>query len=172
MCVGITTLIVYFAVCWDDVRGELNKQNGFVNDNLKRVVITPRPDYDDILTKQKLWYYNEPALNWTSCEKDQYWPETGMAEISSKGEKELLEATYQLHSMCLELVELVVNDNNLLKLFHINENLWPAIKTSWANNRQDFLGRFDFAWDGESPPKMLEYNADTPSLLLESGDAQ
>jgi len=32
------------------------------------------------------------------------------------------------------------------------------------------LGRFDFSWDGINPPKMLEYNADTPSLLLESGD--
>lgn len=30
------------------------------------------------------------------------------------------------------------------------------------------LGRFDFAWDGKNPPKLLEYNADTPSLLLES----
>ena len=74
--------------------------------------------------------------------------------------------------MCLELVEKVVADDNLLALFHINENLWPAVRKTWANNRQDLIGRFDFAWDGENPPKMLEYNADTPSLLLESGDVQ
>jgi glutathionylspermidine synthase len=34
------------------------------------------------------------------------------------------------------------------------------------------LGRFDFSWDGVNPPKMLEYNADTPSILLESGPVQ
>jgi glutathionylspermidine synthase len=30
--------------------------------------------------------------------------------------------------MCLEAVDKVVNDDILLKLFFINENLWPAIK--------------------------------------------
>jgi len=34
------------------------------------------------------------------------------------------------------------------------------------------LGRFDFSWDGKNPPKLLEYNADTPSLLLESAKLQ
>lgn len=34
------------------------------------------------------------------------------------------------------------------------------------------MGRFDFSWDGRNPPKMLEYNADTPSLLLESSWVQ
>ena len=30
------------------------------------------------------------------------------------------------------------------------------------------MGRFDFAWDGVNPPKLLEYNGDTPSVLLEA----
>ena len=34
------------------------------------------------------------------------------------------------------------------------------------------MGRFDLAWDGVNDPKMLEYNADTPSILLESGPIQ
>lgn len=170
-CLLIFTIIIVSSVyCGDNVRDELNKQSGFINENLSRVVVTPRSGYDDTLLNQKLWYYNEPALNWTKCERDQYWPETGMAKISGKGEKEILEASWVLHNMCLELVEKVVNDDNLLKLFHVNENLWPAIKKSWSNNRQDFIGRFDLSWDGINPPKMLEYNADTPSLLLESGE--
>ena len=70
--------------------------------------------------------------------------------------------------MCLEIVEEIINDDNLLKLFHINEVLWPAVRKSWNTNQGDFLGRFDFAWDGRGPPKMLEYNADTPSVLVES----
>lgn len=33
----------------------------------------------------------------------------------------------------------------------------------------DLQGRFDFSYDGKGGIKMLEYNADTPSLQLESG---
>jgi len=34
------------------------------------------------------------------------------------------------------------------------------------------MGRFDLAWDGLNPPKLLEYNADTPFLYIESSLAQ
>ena len=37
---------------------------------------------------------------------------------------------------------------------------------------QDFIGRFDFLWDGEGEPKLAEYNADTPTVLVESAAAQ
>lgn len=94
-----------------------------------------------------------------------------MIQISEKAERDLLAATFELHNMCLEVVEEIVNDDAMLKLFHINEALWPAIRKTWKRGDQDLMGRFDFAWDGKNPPKMLEYNADTPSLLLESTDA-
>ena len=55
-----------------------------------------------------------------------------MANISAEAEKELLEATFELHNMCLEVVEEIINDDNLLKLFHINEVLWPAMRSSWS----------------------------------------
>lgn len=84
----------------------------------------------------------------------------------------MLEATFQLHNMGLEAVDKVVNDDKLLTLFNINKNLWPVIKKSWSQKQEDFQGRFDFSWDGVNPPKMLEYNADTPSLLMESGYLQ
>lgn len=95
-----------------------------------------------------------------------------MAVISQDAEAELLEATFELHNMCLEIVEEIINDDNMLRLFHINEVLWTPIRKSWQNSHKDLMGRFDFAWDGKNPPKMLEYNADTPSLLLESTDVQ
>jgi glutathionylspermidine synthase len=43
---------------------------------------------------------------------------------------------------------------------------------SW--NRDDFslYGRFDLAFDGHGAPKLLEYNADTPTALLEASVAQ
>lgn len=80
-----------------------------------------------------------------------------------------MEATYELHSMALEAVDVIVNDDTLLDLFYINQDLWPAIRNGWKNGRTDFQGRFDLAWDGKGQIKLLEYNADTPSLQLESG---
>lgn len=87
-----------------------------------------------------------------------------MVKISPDAEKKLTEATYELHNMALEAVDLVVNDDTLLDLFYINQDLWPAIRNSWKKGHTDFQGRFDFAWDGKEAIKMLEYNADTPSL--------
>ena len=172
-CIGITILIFKLShACSDNVRNGLNFKSGYISDHLSRFVISPREDYEDTLIKQKLWFHNEPALNWTDCEMDPYWPETAMAEISQDAETQLLAATFELHNMCLEVVEDVINDDEMLKLLHLNEVLWPAIRKSWQNGHKDFLGRFDFAWDGVNPPKMLEYNADTPSLLQESTDVQ
>ena len=90
--------------------------------------------------------------------------------------------------MCLEAVDKVLKDPVLLRLFRIPSDLWPAMRFSWGlkpykssmgnyqyiddisgNKQRDFLGRFDWSWDGKKL-KLLEYNADTPSLLLESGD--
>ena len=42
------------------------------------------------------------------------------------------------------------------------------MKKSWTDKKTDLMGRFDLAWDGNGPPKLLEYNADTPSVLVES----
>lgn len=89
--------------------------------------------------------------------------------------------------MCLAAVHKVIQDPRLLRLFHIPSDLWPAMRKSYGmvfdqskpNNYRvdgkaqfDLMGRFDWSWDGKNPPKLLEYNADTPSLLLESSVIQ
>lgn len=115
-------------------------------------------------------YLDERSSQWSNCEFDNYWNEEGQVELSQKADKEMLEATFQLHNMILLGVEEVINDDNLLKLFGINKQLWPAIKHSWKSKQRDMQGRFDLVYDGVNPPKMLEYNGDTPSLIIESGD--
>ena len=74
--------------------------------------------------------------------------------------------------MMLVAVDKVVSDDHLMQLFSLNKNLWPAIRHSWKEKQLDFQGRFDFIYDGLNPPVMLEFNGDTPSLLLESGAIQ
>jgi len=58
--------------------------------------------------------------------------------LSQKAKQEILQASYEMHSMALEAVDLVVNDDALLDLFYINKDLWPAIRTSWNKGQIDF----------------------------------
>ena len=48
----------------------------------------------------------------------------------------------------------------------------PLVESSWLQNTPSLYGRFDLAYDGRQPPKLLEYNADTPTSLLEAAVAQ
>ena len=114
----------------------------------------------------------EVAIKWSECEYDLYWHEEAKIELSQQADKQITEATFQLHNMMLMGIDKVVNDDKLLKLFGMNRNLWPAIKYSWKQKQIDMQGRFDLVYDGVNAPKMLEYNADTPSLIIESGDLQ
>ncbi len=100
-----------------------------------------------------------------------YWDESAhyvfeMDEILS------LEADVELlHSMCLEAVDTVVTTERY-RDFGIAEWLWPAIAESWKRRDPHVYGRFDLRYDGSGPAKMLEYNADTPTSLLEASVIQ
>jgi glutathionylspermidine synthase len=48
----------------------------------------------------------------------------------------------------------------------------PLIREAWAAQPPSLYGRFDLAWSGTGPPKLLEYNADTPTSLVEAAVAQ
>jgi glutathionylspermidine synthase len=85
---------------------------------------------------------------------------------------EVEKAAYELHSMCLEAVDEVVECDDLLDRFGIPVELWPAVRKSWRERHDDLAGRFDLLWDGNSPPKLAEYNADTPTVLIESAVVQ
>ena len=46
------------------------------------------------------------------------------------------------------------------------------IERSWNDDEKSLYGRFDLSWDGNGEPRMLEYNADTPTALLEASVVQ
>lgn len=60
---------------------------GEISEDLSRIRINPRPYFRSQLQKEKLFYYDDPALMWSSCEYDTYWNEEAMAMISNKAEK-------------------------------------------------------------------------------------
>ncbi len=76
--------------------------------------------------------------------------------------------------MCLEAVEQAIK-RKLLPYFGFDAAAVVLIEESWRRRDDDQLslyGRFDFAYTSEAPPKMLEYNADTPTGLYEAAVMQ
>jgi glutathionylspermidine synthase len=102
---------------------------------------------------------------------DNYWKETAAYELTALQVGRIESATNELLHMLEEAGEYVVN-NRLLGRLGIPPAFHEAVTASWRNEEPTLYGRFDFAFDGEGWPKMLEYNADTPTSLLESAVSQ
>jgi len=111
------------------------------------------------------------GLIFHTAEKATYWDESVYYSLRMKQVDILESATNKLHEMCLEAVQHVIDKNRFAEI-HIPESAIPLIKYSWDNETPAIYGRFDLAYDGESPPKLLEYNADTPTSLLEAAVIQ
>ena len=110
------------------------------------------------------------GLAWHSA-KGAYWNEAAYYSFTMDEILKLEDATNKLHAMCLEAAQHIV-DRNLFDKLHIPARVVPLIKAAWAQEPPSLYGRFDFAYDGMGPPKMLEYNADTPTSLVEASLAQ
>lgn len=128
---------------------------------MERIVVDPRPDQAQKLEEIGLSFHG-----W-----DHYWNEGACYKFTAQQVDILEEATNKLHLMCLSAVKHVIDNNRFAEL-QIPEAYWEPIRQSWKRDDFTLYGRFDFAYDGVNPPKMLEYNADTPTSLLESAVAQ
>ena len=102
-----------------------------------------------------------------------YWDESVYYDFSYQQIEVLENATRDLYRLCLEAVDYVIK-NNLLHLFSIPERFGHFINASWNNDTPSIYGRFDLSWSGgdKTPPKMLEFNADTPTSLFEASVVQ
>lgn len=100
-----------------------------------------------------------------------YWDETACYAFDSDQVDRLEAATEELHRLCLAAVDVVIKEKRLSE-FAIPEAFHGMVADSWRRGDPSVFGRFDFSWDGEGEPRMLEYNADTPTALLEASVIQ
>lgn len=99
-----------------------------------------------------------------------YWDESAYYQFTlDQIENDLEAPTEELHQMCLEVVDSVVKDETLLRLFRIPEQHWQLIADSWLGNDPSLYSRLDLCYRGSGPAKLLENNADTPTSLYETG---
>jgi glutathionylspermidine synthase len=112
------------------------------------------------------------GLVWHSADGRPYWNEAAYYRFTADEIAEIERATSKLYAMFIEAGDHIV-DQNLFGRFDIPEWCWPLIAESWRQEPPALnYGRFDLGYDGEGPPKLFEFNCDTPTSLLEAAVIQ
>ncbi len=130
---------------------------------MHRISIDRRPNWQKRVEEKGLLHH--------TLRGEPYWDESACYQLSSYEVDTLEAATETLHQMCLELVQDVI-DNRQFGLFMIPKEFEEMVIRSWEEQEPSIYGRFDLAYDGINPPKLLEYNADTPFALVEASVIQ
>jgi glutathionylspermidine synthase len=100
-----------------------------------------------------------------------YWDESAYYAFTLPEIEKIEAVTAELWDMCLQAVQYVI-DKNLFAQFTIPEFMAPHIIDTWNNDAPAIYGRFDLCYDGKNEPKLLEFNADTPTSIFEASIIQ
>ena len=127
---------------------------------MKRVAITPRHNWEQKIIDQGFLFYNY----------DSYYNETCAYEFTNTEVADIETATAAIFDMCLEVTDHIIKHKQWDEFF-IPRAYGELIEWSWKNDQPSFYGRFDLGYNN-GQIKMLEFNADTPTSLLEASVIQ
>lgn len=130
---------------------------------MRRIAIAPRPGWQEKVEALGLLFHSSGDIP--------YWDESAYYAFTSPEIATLENASNELQRLCLAAAEHVIAHNRWADLC-IPEEFAPWIRDTWEREPPALYGRFDIAYDGQGPPKLLEYNADTPTSLLEAAVVQ
>jgi glutathionylspermidine synthase len=132
---------------------------------MRRIAVDPRGDWRDRADAIGFVYHDTDG--------EPYWDEGAAYALTLvEIEDDLEPAAEQLHAMCLDLVDEVVRDQQLMERLAIPRDQWNYVAETWRTRQPSLYGRFDFAYDGTGPAKLYEYNADTPTSVFECATFQ
>lgn len=129
---------------------------------MQRIVTTPRTDWVKKVEEQGFLFHSPEEI---------YWDERAYYEFTSAEVDELEATTQELYEMCLNAAQHII-DRDLFSKLSIADKWKQYIVDSWNNEDPALYGRFDLRYDGKSPAKLYEFNADTPTSLLEASVIQ
>lgn len=129
-----------------------------------RLTLNPREDWQARV--------EEYGLIWHSAGGTPYWHEAACYSFSGAQIGEIERATRELYAMLLNAGQYIV-DRRLFGRFGIPDWCVPLIEQAWEAEPPALNhGRFDFGYDGREPPKLFEFNCDTPTSLVEAAVVQ
>lgn len=141
---------------------------------MQRIAQVPRSGWRQRLDDQGFHFHSiDPDGADVSAHEPRfaYWREDVAYRFTEAQIEQLYEASNSLHAMCIDLAgDLVARGN--LALLDIAPAAQALVEASWQRRDPHLYGRFDLAWDGSGHPRLLEYNADTPTSIIETAVAQ
>ena len=132
---------------------------------MQRISVTERPNLHEVAVEHELEYAAGKGIKgWDESAYYQF----SMAQI----ENEIVKPAEEIENLCFQVVERAINNEEVLGRLGIPEKFWGYVADSWHNAEKNLYGRLDLSYDGHTPAKLLEYNADTPTALYESAVMQ
>jgi glutathionylspermidine synthase len=149
---------------------------------MQRRTIEPRPNWRATVESQGFAFHTPEDQD--SGSPQPYWDESACYVFTEAEIAAIESATEELRLRCLDAVQHVI-DRGLMSRFGIPQPFHAWIAESWNREDPTLYGRFDLAFGGgvdlsgdgafaatDAQPKLLEYNADTPTSLLEAAVIQ
>ena len=114
-------------------------------------------------------YLDRMAFTWHKDGDGEYVVRDKLLIVSEEEAQAYIDASNELYEM-YEAGAAYVVEHELFEALDIPPSLVDAIKESWRSERGNHLyGRFDLSGGIDAQPiKLIEFNADTPTLLLET----
>ena len=138
---------------------------------MERHTIEPRPGWQRTVEEQGLVY---PLTRYPDGSLRPYWDESAYYSFTLPEVEALEEVVEELHAMCLAAAAHIVERNRFADLGITDPRVAERVAESWRRRAElpSLYARFDLVYDGTGPAKMLEYNADTPTSLVEAASPQ
>ncbi|MBF4461978.1 MULTISPECIES: glutathionylspermidine synthase family protein [unclassified Rathayibacter] len=133
---------------------------------MRRYTLTPRPDWRARCDEVGFSFYDLPSEGGRP-----YWNESAAYGFTAAEIETIEGATQELFDRCMDACEHVVRTGRFAE-FGIPARFHELVRTSWDEDDPTVYGRFDLAYDNEHTVKLLEFNADTPTSLVETAAAQ
>ena len=130
---------------------------------MRRRTITPRSNWQQSVERVGLTYH-------TLEDGSPYWDESAYWEFSAAEIDRLEAATAEIQRLALEAGDAILSRDWLARM-RIPAKAAAYIRETWQSEPPALYGRLDLAYDGRNI-KLLEYNADTPTCLVEAAVAQ
>jgi glutathionylspermidine synthase len=130
---------------------------------MRRHTLAPRKNWQSSVERVGLTYH-------TLDDGSPYWDESAYWEFSAAEIDRLEEATAEIQRLALAAGDAIL-ERDMLSRMHIPAKAAALIRETWKSEPPALYGRLDLAYDGRQI-KLLEYNADTPTALVEAAVAQ
>lgn len=139
---------------------------------MERHTLAPRPGWQETVEEQGCIY---PLTRYPDGSLRPYWDESAYYAFTLPEVEALEEVVEELHEMCLRAAAHIVEQGRFAELGITDPALVARVAESWRRRDElpSLYGRFDLRYDGGGEPaKLLEYNADTPTSLVEAASPQ